>query len=395
MTLYLLIGLSWVVVGLAGVLLWLVREREPDARWRVLLVAAATPFLLLPLASVCRLAIERAAALMPALDSPWPLAAVTALGAGVAAVRAVVIGRRQRMLLAACRAPDPAVASGLTRCVAELSRTAGLGRAPRVLVCPRGASACVLGVRRPTIVVSRELLAVLSAEELRAVLAHEVAHVRRRDHLLNWLGVVLRSALFYLPPWSVAWSTLADAREHHADRLAARYTGDPLALAAALVKVWRHAPAPAAAVGAVGMLARPGRLEARVRRLLAPERPPRPFWRAPLTGIVLVGGLVLAQTTVEGGSHLLAHAHPAAGDRETCCAPAGSPSPHCLPPPHVFLGISTTSRSSPPSPGAFRGRVAADLERAHRGAEPVTRGGAPGPAARCGALPRRGRAWTS
>ncbi|MGH7319545.1 MAG: M56 family metallopeptidase [Candidatus Rokuibacteriota bacterium] len=198
---------------------------------------------------------------------------------------------------------------------------------------------CVLGFHRPTIVISRDVLTVLGDQELRAVLAHEVAHMRQGDYLLNWLLVVLRSALFYLPPWPVASETLAEVREHRADRLSVGYTADPLALASALVKVWRHTPPRPAAVGAVGMLARHGRLEARIRRLLEPTPPRRPFWRTLVAGVALAGGLLLAQTTVEGGTHLLARASPAIADWEACCDPEVSPFPHCVPPRRVFCQI--------------------------------------------------------
>lgn len=345
MTLYVLLALSWFLVGLAFVVLWLVREREPEARWRLLLAAAVTPFVLFPLASVCRLAIEQVAMLIPILDSPWPLAVLSGAGTAVALARRLVIRRRQGALLAACRPLEPDVAGTLVRQVRELSRVAGLRRAPRVVTYPRGGGVCVLGLRRPTIVISRDLLRVLGDDELRAVLAHEVAHIRRRDYVLNWLGVGLRSALFYLPPWSVAWETLAEVRERQADRLATRYTGDPLALAAALVKVWRHGRGRPEVAGAVGMLAPRGCLEARIRRLLEPEPTRRPVWRATLMGVVLVGGLVLAQTTVEGATHLLARVSAAAAAWEACCDPEVSPVPHCVAPRRVFLWVPTTACS--------------------------------------------------
>ena len=345
--LYLLIVLSWFLVGLALMALRVVNEREPEAQWRLLLAAAVTPFVLFPLASVCRVAVERLATLVPVLDSLWPLAVVTGAGAAIAAGRIVGIRRGQRALLLSSQLPEPEVAGLLRGHVMELSRTAGLRRAPRIVLYPRGASVCVLGFRRPTIVISRDLLTVLGDQELRAVLAHEVAHVRRRDYLLNWLGVVLRAALFYLPPWPVAWQVLAEVREHRADRLAARYTADPLTLASALIKVWRYAPARLAPWGAVGLLARHGPLEARIRRLLEPEPPRRPFWRTAVAGAVLGGGLLLAQTTVEGGTHLLARVSPAAADWEACCDPEVSPFPHCVPSRRVFLSLTTTVCSRP------------------------------------------------
>jgi Zn-dependent protease with chaperone function len=344
MTLYLLIALSWFLVGLALVTLRIVNEREPEAQWRLLLAAAATPFLLFPLAGVCRVALEQMSLLVPGLDSPVPLVAVTGAGAALAVGRIVRIRRGQRALLASCQFPEPEVVPALSGHLTELSRMAGLRRAPRVVICPRGASVCVLGFRRPTIVISRDVLTVLGDQELRAVLAHEIAHIRRRDYFLNWLGVVLRAVLFYLPPWPVAWQVLAEVREHRADRLAAAYTADPLTLASALIKVWRYTPGRLAPGGAVGLLARPGRLEARIRRLLEPP-PGRPFWRTAVTGVVLGGGLLLAQTTVDAGTHFLARVSPAIRDREACCDPEVSPFPHCVPSRRVFLPRPTTECS--------------------------------------------------
>jgi Zn-dependent protease with chaperone function len=345
MTLYVLLGLSWFLVGLACVVLRLAREDEPEARWRLLLAAALTPFLLFPLAGVCRLAIEQVGVLVPILDSPWPLVAMSGAGAAVALARMLVIRRHQGALLAACRPLEPDVADTLVRQVRQLSRAAGLRRVPRLLAYPRGGGVCVLGLRRPTIVISRGLLGVLGDEELRAVLAHEIAHIRRRDYVLNWLGVVLRLAFFYLPPWSVAWETLAEVRERQADRLATRYTGDPMALAAALVKVWRQGGGRPVVAGAVGVLAPRGCLEARIRRLLEPAPIRRPVWRAILMGVVLVGGLVLAQTTVEGATHLLARVSAAAAEWEACCDPELSAVPHCAAPRRIFLPVSTTACS--------------------------------------------------
>lgn len=345
MTLYFLIGLSWFLVGLALLALRVANEREPEAQWRLLMVAAATPFVLFPLASVCRVALEQLSMLVPALDSLWPLVTVTGAGTVVAVGRIIFIRRGQRALLASCQPPEPEVAAVLSGHLTELSRTAGLRQPPRVAIYRRSASVCVLGFRQPTIVISRDLLTVLGDQELRAVLAHEVAHVRRHDYLLNWLGVVLRSAVFYLPPWPVAWQTLAEVREHRADRLAATYTADPLPLASALIKVWRYTPRRLAAGWAVGALARHGRLEARIRRLLEPEPPRRPFWRTAVAGVVLGGGLLLARTTVEGGTHLLARVSPAVADWEACCDPEVSPFPHCVPPRRVFLPCPTTGCS--------------------------------------------------
>lgn len=352
MTLYLLIGLSWVLVALAVLLLRFVKEREPERRWRLLTLSAAAPFVLFPVAAVCGFFLERAVALEPILDSFWLLAALTGGGAAVGIARSLVVLGRQRTLLASCHPPEPTLAKGLHDHLQRLSRVAGLGRVPRVLLYPRGTHIFALGMRRPTIVISRDLLTILADEELEAVLGHEVAHLRQRDYLLNWLGLIARSVLFFLPPWSVAWPVLVEVRERRADRLAASYTANPLALAAALIKVWRYRPERLVRVGALRFLGRSGGLEARVRRLLGPTPPARPVWRSSLGAGLVLGGFLLVSATVEGATHLLARVRPEIAAWEQCCDSRVSPFPHCKPSRRVFFDQDTIACSRHPESDA-------------------------------------------
>ena len=346
MTLYVLIGLSWLSVGLALLVLRLVREREPESQWRFLLVAAAAPFVLVPVASGCSFLIERVTALFPLFGDLGPLALLTGAGAAVALVRSLVVVRGHRGLLARCAPPEGVTAEVLQNHVGRLARIAGLEHAPRVLLYPRGSHVCALGGRRPTIVVSRGLLACLEDEEVEAVLGHEIAHLRQGDHLLNWCALLGRSVLFYLPPWSVGWRVWGEARERRADRLAVSYTGKPLALAAALIKVWRSAPGRLVPVTGTGFLERAGSLEARVRRLVETGPPARPAWRSSLSAGLLLASFLFVHTTVEGGTHVLARLSPEVAAWEECCDRTVSPFPHCVDRRRFFLASPTTADSS-------------------------------------------------
>ncbi|MFQ5947081.1 MAG: M56 family metallopeptidase [Anaerolineae bacterium] len=346
MTLYLLIGLSWLLVFLTLLILRLIKEREPETQWGLLVLAAVAPFVLFPLVRICGVLMRDAVALFPLLTSLWPLAILTAGGGAVAVIRSLVIFRRQRRLLARCYLPDEVTAKTLHRLLLRLSQLAGLRQVPRVLMYPRGANICALGVRRPTIVLSRDLLNVLDEAELEAVLAHEVAHFRQRDYLLNWLGVLARSLFFYLPPWAIGSRLFVEAREVRADRLAVTYAGDPLALAAALIKIWKHKADRPLPIGAQGLLEGSGNLEARVRRLLERSSPPRSLWRSPLMAGLLVGSVLLVQASVEGGTHALALVSQEVATWEECCDPIVSPFPHCQLPQRTFLSFITTNGST-------------------------------------------------
>lgn len=130
------------------------------------------PFALFPVVSACETLLAKVVTHLPLLSSVWPLVLLTVVGAVVAGARSLVFLRRERVLLAACREPDASSARLLAAHVERLRQVAGLREAPRVLVYPRGAHVCSLGARKPTIVISQDLLPILSDEELEAVLAH-------------------------------------------------------------------------------------------------------------------------------------------------------------------------------------------------------------------------------
>lgn len=96
-------------------------------------------------------------------------------------------------------------------------------------------TAFVRGVFRPEIVISRGMLALLPDDALRAVLAHEVAHIEGGDNVYN-LVLLLRDISFFSPFAHLAYQAYSEERELAAD-LAASKRSDKLDLAAALLKV--------------------------------------------------------------------------------------------------------------------------------------------------------------
>lgn len=96
--------------------------------------------------------------------------------------------------------------------------------------------------RREVILVSEELLVKLTDEELRAVVAHELAHVRRLDsRYLTFLRTLSR--LFRWDPiFATVASSLTRCEEFRADAIALELTGNPGALARALGHTLRSAP---------------------------------------------------------------------------------------------------------------------------------------------------------
>ncbi len=139
------------------------------------------------------------------------------------------------------------------------------------------------GLFRPVVILPLALLARLSEEEVEAIVAHELGHIRRRDHLVNAVQVACETALFFNPfVWWIS-ARIREEREHCADDDAAR-ASDPLLYARALYRAATHA-APALAVGAAS-----SRLESRIARLLGEPR--RASHGLPVALFVLVVALI-------------------------------------------------------------------------------------------------------
>jgi beta-lactamase regulating signal transducer with metallopeptidase domain len=155
----------------------------------------------------------------------------------------------------------------------------------------------VVGWLRPALLVPASSLCGLSAPQLEALLAHELAHVRRHDALVNFLQTAVETLLFYHPAvWWVSRRIRAE-RENCCDDAAVAATGDPLSYARALVALEELRQTPALALGADG-----GSLLERVRRLTGGPR--RRSSAALLAGL---GALALAALAAHGAFDTTGH----------------------------------------------------------------------------------------
>jgi GWxTD domain-containing protein len=122
----------------------------------------------------------------------------------------------------------------------------------------------VIGWLRPMVLIPLSALVGLSTSQLQALLAHELAHVRRNDYLVNILQSVVETLLFYHP--AVWWISkqIRKERENCCDDLAVAVSGDSLGYAKALSRLAEQSSSlPVVALGADG-----GVLTARIKRLL-------------------------------------------------------------------------------------------------------------------------------
>lgn len=151
----------------------------------------------------------------------------------------------------------------------ELSARARLRRAPRLLLCPALEAPLTAGLLRPRVCIPERVVLDLAPAAQRALLAHELAHVERRDPLRALLLCLLERLLWIQPLNRLARRELEELAEHACDQRALELGVRPIELARCLTDVagWL-VERPRTLRAAPGMAARPSVLGARVRRLV-------------------------------------------------------------------------------------------------------------------------------
>ena len=93
-----------------------------------------------------------------------------------------------------------------------------------------------VGARDPLMVFPSYILGHLTKEEKKAVLAHELVHIRERDTLRQWIPVILKDLLLFSPFAHFSFAKICMEREKRVDQAAANHLNNPTSLASALLK---------------------------------------------------------------------------------------------------------------------------------------------------------------
>lgn len=186
----------------------------------------------------------------------------------------------------------PVTQANFTALLADLSDRLGLHKQVQMLESALVQTPLVIGWLRPVILLPVSALTGLSVPQWEAVLAHELAHIRRHDYLINLVQSVIETLLFYHP--AVWWVSrcMRQERENCCDDVAVSLCGDRVTYARALTELeqMRQSPIPAtAAVAATG-----GVLMNRIRRLIGLPETPRHRTRSWVAGLIVLAGLVMA-----------------------------------------------------------------------------------------------------
>lgn len=123
----------------------------------------------------------------------------------------------------------------------------------------------VAGIVRPTLFIAESVLDTCSSDEVRAIVAHETAHLRAFDNARRF---VLRACPDFVGDRSTLTRAWRDAAEQAADADVARTPAQAVDLAQALIRIARLAPSCAPALASAFYSG--GSIDARVRRLISP-----------------------------------------------------------------------------------------------------------------------------
>ena len=231
--------------------------------------------------------------------------------------------------------------------LADLAGQLGIRRGIRLCESTLAQVPAVIGWIRPVILIPAGALINLSAQELEAILAHELAHIRRFDYVANLLQSAIEALMFYHPAmWWIAKRIRAE-RENCCDDLAIVACGDRVVYARALTALEElRSGYPRFAMAATG-----GPLLSRVRRLLGKDDPRRrslPVW-------IALGAVLIAVLAVTNGIRLRAQSEPGPVPPQPPVAPAAIQSVPATPrAPRAPAPISEPDESiETPAPRAF------------------------------------------
>ncbi len=193
------------------------------------------------------------------------------------------------LTLSLARRAVVAVSPAIEAAAGQIAERLALSRGVAVLESAAVTVPTLIGWVRPVVLLPASALSGLTPDQLHAILAHELAHVRRHDYLVNLLQSLVETLLFYHPAvWWVSADVRAE-RENCCDDLAVAVCGDRLVYVSALAELTSIERR------AFALAATDGSLLTRVRRILgrpaATRRELPPTWSLLVLVAIFAGGI--------------------------------------------------------------------------------------------------------
>ena len=234
---------------------------------------------------------SRPGSVNPTPASAQSLPLVLVLFWGIIALASSLYYVARRLILIGRLADRRPVSDGpLAATLAELRHTTGYRRRVHLTMARTISSPVALGLSE--ICVPELALSDLGLEQQRSMLAHELAHLARRDSV--WLaGASLIERVFFFQPLNrLARRELETSAEYLSDEWAMRKTGSAVSLAKCLATVAEWIQASPLGVPVAGLAERRSLLVSRISRLLETRRPQHPASRIGWAALATLGVVV-------------------------------------------------------------------------------------------------------
>lgn len=222
---------------------------------------------------------------------PWPQVLALMWLAGVVLLLARIIWIPLRLNAALAR-HETATSPAIFEILEESKRLSGVNQVLPIVQSRAVESPALLGFIRPWLLLPEGLVEKFTAQELRLVFLHELAHLKRRDIAVNWLATLLQIVHWPNPLVWIAFARMRADREVACDELALSFAreGESPAYGHAIIKLLEGFRRPAALPGLVGILEDQQHMQRRITMIAQFKR--MTGWSASAAGLVLALGLV-------------------------------------------------------------------------------------------------------
>ena len=172
------------------------------------------------------------------------------------------------------------------RKVEELTQKLGINTTVKIVESKLAEIPMVIGHLKPVVLLPIGMITGLPTSEIEAILAHELAHIKRIDYLINIAQTVVESLLFFNPAvWWIS-QTIRKQREHCCDDIAVKCCGNQLVYANALSNLGAWS-LKTPALG-MGLFKNKNELLMRIKRLVYPQVGVRTIKEKLVPGTVLI-----------------------------------------------------------------------------------------------------------
>jgi len=229
------------------------------------------------------------------VDRPWLpwIVAVWAIGVCLLSLRFLL---SWSSVLSLRRSGEVVADSALLSRFDAIAKRLRISRPVQILVSTQAKVPMVIGCLKPVVLLPAGLLSGLDARQLEAIIAHELAHIRRHDYLINLVQNLVETVFFFHP--AVWWTSVQVRRdrENCCDDVAAELSGGALQYGRALAAL--EALLGSGSSHAFGPAANGGNLLSRIRRLAGTQEPQRSIMPAALVSLSIVVIAVFASVVV-------------------------------------------------------------------------------------------------